>query len=401
MAMKAPRKAIRSRACALAAMAIPLAAPTAAAAQPVHAAAPVDQGWIAFTPARGGAILFDMRLNGEPMRALLDTGATRSVLSSASAQRLGLALHPGRRVAATGGPISLSAAGGIRLQVGAFVATDMEISVADLAALRTSLGAPFDVIIGMDVLGGRALDIDYPAGRFRLAPSGSELPGATAFPLRFDASHIVHWIEAPLAGSAPMRLHIDTGDDRYLEMTAAAASRLDRRGLRSTTFASRGLAGLVVEELITLPRLTLGPFPLSDVPITIEGPGGFAASRHVDGMIGISLLSRFRTLIDFPAGRVLLLADPRPAPSPPRSTAGLQFDRHESTLEVIHVMANSPASAAGWRAGDCIRAVDGVAVASVDRDPRTAGWSRSTPGRSVTLTMCDGTARSLTLARFY
>jgi predicted aspartyl protease len=401
MAGKTPLKAIARGALALLAMAV--AAPAGASPRPAPAeGAAVEQGWIAFTPAPGGTILFDMSLNGQPVRALLDTGATRSIVSTALAQRLGLPLQASHIVSATGGPVSLAAAGGIRLQVGPVVATDMVINVADLAALVASLGAQFDVVLGMDVLGRRALDIDFAAHRFLLAASGLDLPGATPFPLRFSTpNRIVHWIEAPLTNSAPMRLHIDTGSDGYLELTPAAAARLDRQGVRSTTLASRGLAGLAIEELITLPRLTLGPLPLSDVPITIEAPGGFIASRRVDGLIGMPMLSGFHSVIDFPAGRVLLLANPSSMPPAPRSTAGLQFDYHDATLEVIHVMANSPAAAAGWRPGDCIRAVDGVAVADVRRDRRTAGWSRGAPGRIVTLTMCDGSTRSLTLARFY
>jgi C-terminal processing protease CtpA/Prc len=64
-------------------------------------------------------------------------------------------------------------------------------------------------------------------------------------------------------------------------------------------------------------------------------------------------------------------------------------------------MANSPAAVAGWHPGDCIRAVDGVAVVNIESDQRTIGWSRGAPGRIVTLTMCEGTTRALTLARFY
>ena len=401
MAGKAPNKAAALRALACAAMAIGIAVPASAPAQRAAAAASAETGWIAFRPAPYSVILFDMRLDGQPVRAVLDTGATRSVVAAALAQRLGLALHSARTVEATGGRVSLPTAAGIRLEMGTLVARDMEIGVGDLAALNVSLGQPFDLILGMDVLGRAALEIDYAAGRFRLAPSGSDLPGAASFPLRFSPDHVSHWIEAPLAGAARMRLHIDTGDDGFLKMTEAAAARLDRRGAPTTSFASRGLGGLVIEGLFVMPRLTVGPLAVPDVPVTIEGPGGFSASRGVDGIVGMSLLGRFHAMLDFPAGRARLQADPRPAPPTPRSSTGLQFDFRDGRLEVIHVMANGPAAAAGWHAGDCIGAVDGIPVANVDRDRRTAGWSRAAPGRIVTLTMCDGSTRALTLARFY
>ena len=69
-------------------------------------------------------------------------------------------------------------------------------------------------------------------------------------------------------------------------------------------------------------------------------------------------------------------------------------------LKVLHVMRNSPAAESGWRAGVQICAIDGIGVADADSSV-IQGWSVGAPGRQVRLTLCGGSERSLTLARFY
>lgn len=368
-----------------------------------RSAAPVarEAAWIAFTPSRGGTILFDMRLNGQPVRALLDTGADRSVVSASLARRLDLPFGPEEQWAASGGTATLATVAGVSLEAGAASASGLTIGAADLAAHNAVIGAPFDLLLGMDLLRQWAVEIDYARTRFRLAPTGAVPSGATPFPLRFGDNRHFHWMEASLAGSAPMRLHLDTGFDGHLLLAPASASRIDRSALPGTTTASQGFGGVVVNPLTVMPSLAIGGLAVAEIPLQVDGPSGFVARRRVDGFVGIALLRRFRTLIDFPAGRVFLQESGEPAPPLERSTSGLQWIGRGDAFEVVHVMANSPAAAAGWRAGDRFCAVDGIPVVMAGDNPATAGWSRGAPGREIVLTMCDGTRRSLRLARFY
>ena len=61
----------------------------------------------------------------------------------------------------------------------------------------------------------------------------------------------------------------------------------------------------------------------------------------------------------------------------------------------------APAAAAGWRSGDEICTIDDTPVPSDYATSPLARWSVDTPGRRVRLGLCDGTTRTLTLARFY
>lgn len=86
---------------------------------------------------------------------------------------------------------------------------------------------------------------------------------------------------------------------------------------------------------------------------------------------------------------------------PVRSTSGLLVGVARDRLKVLHVMQGGPAQAAGWKEGDMICAIDGQTIPADYPTSPLASWSAGTPGRTVTLRMCDGTERKLTLRDFY
>jgi C-terminal processing protease CtpA/Prc len=90
------------------------------------------------------------------------------------------------------------------------------------------------------------------------------------------------------------------------------------------------------------------------------------------------------------------------ADTPPlRSTSGLLVGIEKERLKVLHVMRGGPAAASGWKDGDLICTIDGTRITSSYATSPLASWSAGKPGRIVTLGLCDGTIRPLTLRRFY
>ena len=73
----------------------------------------------------------------------------------------------------------------------------------------------------------------------------------------------------------------------------------------------------------------------------------------------------------------------------------------QGRLRVVHVMRGGPAAAAGWKRGDLICRIDGQPIPGDYPDSPLANWSTGAPGRIVSLGMCDGTVRTLTLRQFY
>ena len=67
-----------------------------------------------------------------------------------------------------------------------------------------------------------------------------------------------------------------------------------------------------------------------------------------------------------------------------------------SHIRITHVAPNSPAAQAGFRPGELVTAINGLAAPSANQVFREA-----TAGATLTFTLQGGRTRSLRLARYY
>jgi hypothetical protein len=118
----------------------------------------------------GAPITVDARLNGVPLRLVVDTGADRTVLSPSAIERAGLGGQSGRPVQIVGA-------------TGTTAATLITVPLLDIAGARVgplavivhalpSAGRvePVDGLLGRDALDAFTLTVDAASGRATLTP---------------------------------------------------------------------------------------------------------------------------------------------------------------------------------------------------------------------------------------
>lgn len=360
--------------------------------------------WIAWTADSDGVLRFNAVVSGRPVNAMADTGATLTALDRGFAETLGAKVEAsaqGIPVVGTGGPATAYPGPTIDLTFPSYTIERLPTAILDLASLRAAGGRPIDMMLGLDVLGSGALELDLAEHGWRLWPSGVQSQGAETAPLRRSESGFYAFVTIPV-GTRPLRLWIDTGSMAGLRLTAAAAETVEalKQG-RRTSLATQGVNGVLVETLVIPSRLSFGAVELSEVPVAIGGEGSNAHPEEFDGMIGLGLLQRLHAVLDVPAGTFLYAANEGPPKPLVRSTIGLQTAWDGGGVVVRHVMANSPAASGGWREGDRICAVDGAPVAQRAANQAAYPWSVKPSGTKLTLRLCDGTERALVAQDFY
>lgn len=385
----------------LVAAAAPLALP---AAQPVGSATlarDAETRCVPFELTPGNQLRFTMTVDGRPATAILDTGVSYSVLSRRFAERAALKVRPGGNATAIGGVVDIGWTPTATIAMGGLTRRGGGLTVATLPAIATGSADAVDLLVGRDLTGGFALDIDYAGRRFRLLPSG-RLPfrGFTA-PLSISRDRLVYVSEITLGAARLRPMVVDTGDGSSVTVTAGGWANARLPGIRTTTAISFGLAGAVTSTIGIVPTLRLGELTARNVEIRVEPAGGFSDSIEAAGRIGSGFLQNYRVLLDPTAGRMILSPVPHADQPPVRSTSGLLVGVARDRLKVLHVMQGGPAQAAGWKEGDMICAIDGQTIPADYPTSPLASWSAGTPGRTVTLRMCDGTERKLTLRDFY
>lgn len=357
--------------------------------------------WVAFDLTAGNQMRFTATLDGKPVTAILDTGASHSVLAADYARRTGLRVaQRGATATAIGGEVARGWAGTTLIEFGGLSRAGGGIDVVELP-VRTTGERALDIIAGRDLIDRYALDIDYANRRFRLLPSGRLPYVGVQAPLRVAQAPLAYVTRLTVAGRRVEPVIVDTGDGTSLTLSREAWRALPLAPAPpETTALAYGVGGAIQLNLSSLPRVALGGLSLDDVEVGIERSGGFLDAAKSAGRIGMGFLQRFRVLLD-PAAGHMVLAPAASAATPPRSTTGLQLALEHQRLTVLHVMRGSPADAGGWKAGETICTVDGTSVATAGAAAGGAGWPFGTPGRTVALGLCDGSTRTLTLRRFY
>lgn len=385
----------------LVAAAAPLALPVAQPVGSATLARDAETRWVPFELTPGNQLRFTMTVDGRPATAILDTGVSYSVLSRRFAERAALKVRPGGNATAIGGVVDIGWTPTATIAMGGLTRRGGGLTVATLPAIATGSADAVDLLVGRDLTGGFALDIDYAGRRFRLLPSGRLPFRGFAAPLSISRDRLVYVSEITLGAARLRPMVVDTGDGSSVTVTAGGWANARLPGIRTTTAVSFGLAGAVTSTIGIVPTLRLGELTARNVEIRVEPAGGFSDSIEAAGRIGSGFLQNYRVLLDPTAGRMILSPVPHADQPPVRSTSGLLVGVARDRLKVLHVMQGGPAQAAGWKEGDMICAIDGQTILADYPTSPLASWSAGTPGRTVTLRMCDGTERKLTLRDFY
>ena len=124
----------------------------------------VDQTVVSFTP--GSPIIVPVALNGVAVRLVVDTGADRTIISTAAASRAGLGVPQGA-------PVQISGV------TGSAQASPVVVPTLDLAGARLGNFTVFvldstipnaDGLLGRDVLDAFTLTVDPAQGRASIVP---------------------------------------------------------------------------------------------------------------------------------------------------------------------------------------------------------------------------------------
>ena len=358
--------------------------------------------WVHFDLTPGNQIVFRMTVNGRAATAVLDTGVNFTLVSTAFAATLGLRPVATAQASAIGGTLAISWAMVESLGFGGLTRAGGRMGVADLGALASGTTSPVEVVVGADLLSQHALDIDFDARRFRMLPSGRMPFRGTAVPLAIQPQSGVFTV-AMTVGAATLRpLMIDTGDGAFLTLSRESWTATKLPDVGMTSAYAVGLAGPVETDMAVLPAVRIGTLTARHIEVRVEPPKGYSTLTGTAGRVGTGLLQRYRVLFDPRARRIVLSPGPSADTPPLKSTSGLLLSYDDRSLRVVHVMKNSPAAGAGWRAGERICSVDGTRLPADYRSSTLGTWPAGQPGRVVRLGLCDGGAkRSLTLATFY
>ena len=238
------------------------------------------------------------------MNFLVDTGAVPSVVHQRLARKLNLS-GPREAISVVTQSHSVERVALPPVRLGEFEFPSVSAIVLDLAPVEKRLGLRLDAIVGLDVLGGRYLTIDYRLRKILIgaaATTGEAIP----FELRTeaDAPYVVVRMEM---NSQIVRLLLDTGTDSITLFAARVRGQmlaLQRSGVRKDVNAG----GEYTVERVQVSDVGLGGMKRGKQQATMVETAA-SALRDFDGMLGPTSLGITRLAFDFRSNTLYLQFD--------------------------------------------------------------------------------------------
>jgi predicted aspartyl protease len=226
---------------------------------------------------------------------LLDTGASPTVIDRQVAEKLHLDQLPAS-IAVVGGSVEAAQAVAPTLELGPARRDNFQVLVEDLSFFQKALPVRIDAVVGLDLLGQSAFEIDYAARQIRF---GAVTPLKNSLPLRLQAGLPI--VEAEL-NHLPVHLLLDTGASSLIlfePSTPRPASPMRVSEVRPTP----GTIGEFERKQVWLDSLRLGEAEFGKEPaFLVKGAGD--ARQNFDGLISPAVLGITRLSVDLGRGVV-------------------------------------------------------------------------------------------------
>ena len=316
-----------------------------------------------------GEIGFTVKINGQPSRVFLDSGASGIALSQQVATKLGLKTAGFLEARGYGGSTDLRPILINRFEVpGAVQLTDITAIAIDLPpTLNSYFTHPLAGFVGYDLLAHFVVRVDFLHQQLTFIAPDAFHPTASDGPsLPIELDNDVPSVTAKLDNLPPARFLLDTGDEAALRLYSpfVSANGLDKRYPRGEVSVGGGIGGVSRSRVTRIGAFKVAGVTFESLPtdFSLDPKGG--ASLINAGSLGVKLLSRFVVTFDYPRSRVFFAPTPAVHAAFVSKTTGLTLIETKDAsghphVVVAEIAANAPANTSGLNLFDEVLEIDG------------------------------------------
>lgn len=258
---------------------------------------------------RLGRVVAPVHVNGRgPFRFIVDTGANRSVVSRALAERLGLATIGEGAVHSVHGVTQAPL-----VSVNSLTYNNLPVSSSTLPMLQGTMLAGEQGLLGVDGMQGRRLRLDFEAQCIEIIPARRAPTLGRGWTRLRGELRFGHLVVVPgRVDNVRVNVLIDTGSNISLANTALHAALAERVRYDRTAegFARAYTAGdpVVLDTAIIAPNLDIGELRITDMLMFVGDFHVFSLwdfQNEPTVLVGMDVLSQARGLaIDYERGSV-------------------------------------------------------------------------------------------------
>jgi hypothetical protein len=317
-------------------------------------------------------------LNGQvPLKFIIDTGVRTAILTDKDLSDF-LNLTYSRKY-------TISGIGGEKL-VDAYVATDVSLDIPgvksrghamlvldhDFLQLKNFLGADIHGILGYELFSRFIVQIDYQRKEMVLISPASFKPKRKYEMLPISIQDTKPYIVADVKINDTTviraKLLVDSGASHGLFLNPESDPRIKIPPKHVSSIIGRGIGGSMYGKIARVPSLALGKFDIKNVITNFPDPETYVDSIKSsptvfrNGAIGGEVLSRFKVIFDFSAGKLYLQKNHSFKKKFYYNLSGLTIKatgKNMDRFEISDIREKSPSFKAGLLVGDFIQKING------------------------------------------
>ncbi|MEM1082584.1 MAG: aspartyl protease family protein [Verrucomicrobiota bacterium] len=327
-------------------------------------------------------LVVELQVNGEPIKLVVDTGASWTTISREHADRLGLEVEGEDALvrSASGKLVAMKRVPVDRLTInGAW----REGSMVMLTEFPD--GMEIDGVLVNSTLAAWDVRIDPGKLRLTLFPRNESdvLEGETRLKLE---RHQNLMVRVPLGvGEHRIQVVPDTGYGGTVQLSLAQAKAIVPNALANSDQLRRtsvSIAGEGESRDGKIPQVTFGPDTLVDLPVSFVETEANAKGMKID-LIGLNFLQHYVMTFRFGRGELGLLPIGTVQELVESSTAGISIGVDPKGAMIAQSLApDGPGEKAGLRAGDHLVEIGGIKTSEITNEDFRA-FRRQPPGTKV------------------
>ncbi|MBN8809885.1 MULTISPECIES: pepsin/retropepsin-like aspartic protease family protein [unclassified Sphingomonas] len=346
---------------------------------------------------QNGIITVPVTVNGQATLAEIDTGLSTPGVAVISSKLLS---NAGKAVG--GKTVSSDAYGGagryVMRRVESLVVGGATLLNQPVAATERTLSKDGRVgaVIGINLLMGLALQVDWEHGRARFLLGGDLPKDEHTAMVVIDSRSKLPFVDANICGTTVKAL-LDTGTNSDLRLVPEQENLWECASVARSTIRGNGAGGPVISGLVSLPAVHIGKRPMGPALASIDPEGGPLSALGSSASVGTGLLRRSNFVLDIGNAALAFYGPDRSAKVIDRTRIGIQYRVDGNGLLITHLMKGSPASQTILKANDRICALNGKAIETLagrygDINPRV--------GQTTRIGLCGGPTVSIVARDF-
>lgn len=313
----------------------------------------------------GGIITIKARLSNFPdtLNFILDTGSGGISLDSATANYL--------KIQTTLSDRTIRGIAGVRRVYFSYRQTlhlpdnldveNLDFHINDYDVLTSAYGEKIDGIIGLSFLARYIVGVDYDSLKLSVYTKGTIKYPRGGYLLK-PVINTIPILGANIRDNRQIvsRFYFDTGAGMCLLLSADFVSDSNFIKPKRKWYATQaeGLGGKAPMKQGVIKQVQVGPFRFRNVPTYIfDDEYNVTAYPALAGLIGNDLLRRFNLIINYERKDIYMTPNSHYKEQFDYSYTGLGMYVVDGEIQVVDIMAESPAEQAGFKEGDVIMAV--------------------------------------------